>query len=273
MQLKDLSALPYTLLGFDLSLTSTGIAGLEDGEFFTSVLSLKEEAGKSEAHARMKLKAELAEEFEGVHFDAVIVEDVFFGASPKTYRQLLSLNTVVDELLLEGVFTGELVRVDNNRWKKWLSPLLPGVKRGYWKDKTYIRSALGTLGVHFTGVGAQDRADALGMCVGWLLENAQELGLKETYEEEEVQVGRGSDAGGRILWRDVAWEYSEERLPGSQEVKLKQLSKAGVLEVLEGIQEDDVVLAAPLRSLGLLGAQINAPVLPEGGWFHFSLKT
>ena len=55
------------------------------------------------------------------YFPVVFVEDVIAGTNFKTTKGLIQLNTIVDDLKEYGlVSVGEIKRIDNKVWKKYL---------------------------------------------------------------------------------------------------------------------------------------------------------
>ena len=151
--------------------------------------TLSAEAG---IRRRLEFKQYLKEALSGLPVAVVVVEDVFAGVNVTSYRELLNLNNVVDELILEGVITTaageepELVRVQSRVWKRWIRRFVKETPNSvvhehakYLNDKRVVRESLNAIGVHPEtlegGKGNQDRCDAAGMALGWLLRDVKEL--------------------------------------------------------------------------------------------------
>lgn len=162
--------------------------------------TLSAEAG---IRRRLEFKQYLKEALEGLPVSVVVVEDVFAGVNVTSYRELLNLNNVVDELILEGVITTatggepELVRVQSRVWKRWIRRFVKETPNSvvhehakYLNDKRVVRESLTAIGVPPEtlegGKGNQDRCDAAGMALGWLLRDVEEL--EPTPEAEEPKV-------------------------------------------------------------------------------------
>lgn len=264
----------YNVLSLDLSYTSTGISWLKNGGLVSGNIYLKEEVedvgdGMFEARMRHRLKEILTSELEGTSWSAIVVEDVFFGINPKTYRQLLSLNTVIDEMILDGVLeTDSLVRIQSGVWKSWLQALISDFKRGMWKDKVFVQYALSSVGVHESGKGYQDRLDAIGMVLGWVTHQLQsEEGASLSVTEKPIK------------WADVDYLYTEEddTFGDNSFVKanIDRPDKKKILAFLNNQDPEELhktfEIPGPI-SLGLMGAQLGSPVYPAGGYFRFWLK-
>ena len=151
--------------------------------------TLSAEAG---IRRRLEFKQYLKEALSGLPVAVVVVEDVFAGVNVTSYRELLNLNNVVDELILEGVITTEtgeepeLVRVQSRVWKRWIRRFVKETPNSvvhehakYLNDKRVVRESLTAIGVPPEtlegGKGNQDRCDAAGMALGWLLRDVEEL--------------------------------------------------------------------------------------------------
>lgn len=151
--------------------------------------TLSAEAG---IRRRLEFKQYLKEALSGIPVAVVVVEDVFAGVNITSYRELLNLNNVVDELILEGVITTaageepELVRVQSRVWKRWIRRFVKETPNSvvhehakYLSDKRVVRESLTAIGVPPEtlegGKGNQDRCDAAGMALGWLLRDVEDL--------------------------------------------------------------------------------------------------
>lgn len=170
-QLTVYDILPRTglHLGLDISKRSTGITLVKDGEFrsWNRTLSGSEDVKFAEILMRRELKDIFLKEFRGMSFETIVVEDAFEGENPTTTRMLYSLNTVIDEMVLDGdVHCKDFVRANNQSWKSWLWSIEPQLGKGL-NEKVRIEELLAYLGVTDEGKGYQDRLDSLGMLVGY----------------------------------------------------------------------------------------------------------
>lgn len=263
--LDALLAQGYSLLALDLSYSSTGVSWVLDGELSSGNIYLTEDVTTEdelyEARIRLQLKNDLLEAFQGIHWDCIIIEDVFFGVNPKTYRQLVSLNTAIDELVLEGSLSADQVlRIQNKTWKSWLKPLLPGTRSGYLNDKVFIQEALATLGIYEEGRGYQDRLDSQGMILGWLLQRDEGL-------EPETKK--------KVLWSQVSWSFTEKKPSEGTPVSLTRPTKEKLRSFLSerGASSGEKFFLSDPLSLGVFGSEIGAAVFPPpGGYLSFWKK-
>ena len=222
--------------------------------------TLSAEAG---IRRRLEFKQYLKEALSGIPVAVVVVEDVFAGVNITSYRELLNLNNVVDELILEGVITTaageepELVRVQSRVWKRWIRRFVKETPNSvvhehakYLNDKRVVRESLNAIGVHPEtlegGKGNQDRCDAAGMALGWLLRDVEELESPIPEAEEpkvsdaEVEEPKSADTSQEestpageesTLSVDVWWGVDEPPSPGylqreTYELSATELSRA-----------------------------------------------
>ena len=205
--------------------------------------TLSAEAG---IRRRLEFKQYLKEALEGLPVAVVVVEDVFAGVNVTSYRELLNLNNVVDELILEGVITTatgeepELVRVQSRVWKRWIRRFVKETPNSivhenakYLNDKQVVRESLTAIGVHPEtlegGKGNQDRCDAAGMALGWLLRDVEELEapIPEVEESKRVETSQeeGTPAGEEsTLSVDVWWGVDEPPKAGYSQRERYELS-------------------------------------------------
>ena len=198
--------------------------------------TLSAEAG---IRRRLEFKQYLKEALEGLPVAVVVVEDVFAGVNVTSYRELLNLNNVVDELILEGVITTaageepELVRVQSRVWKRWIRRFVKETPNSvvhehakYLNDKRVVRESLNAIGVHPEtlegGKGNQDRCDAAGMALGWLLRDVEELESPILGVEEPKSADTSQEEG--TLSVDVWWGVDEPPKAGYSQRETYELS-------------------------------------------------
>lgn len=269
-----------SVLSLDISKSSTGIAVLRDGTLATSshplvvddssphVLSLLRSALRDSIISALHLSHISNSNPSGYQpsysFDVVIVEDVFFGNNPKTFQVLSVLNTVIDDLILEGLITcSDFVRVQSGVWKSWLSALAhdsSSVRSA--NDKEKVNLLLSQVGISHSGFGYQDRNDASGMVIGYLLNRA---GASTTPQKKSGSLPSLSSI--EFVYSESLPEGSESAVPFTDRISVSSLRRA-----VAGAPTSTFV--TPKRvSLGVLAQKLGVTPLPlVGGYLLFRLK-
>lgn len=222
----------------------SGITKEEENPANALRLAVTNETLSAEAGIRRRLefKQYLKEALEGLPVAVVVVEDVFAGVNVTSYRELLNLNNVVDELILEGVITAaageepELVRVQSRVWKRWIRRFVKETPNSivhenakYLNDKQVVRESLSAIGIPPEtlegGRGNQDRCDAAGMALGWLLRDVEELEapIPEVEEPKRVDTSQ-EEANDSTLSVDVWWGVDEPPKAGYSQRERYELS-------------------------------------------------
>lgn len=151
-----------TFLSLDISVRSTGWVRSINGEvtWGTKTLESQDELGR-----RKEFREFLLSMIGETYFPVVFVEDVIAGTNFKTTKGLIQLNTIVDDLKEYGlVSVGEIKRIDNKIWKKYLkmaSNYNGDVKKE--EDKQLITNCMKEIGFDFKV--KQDIYDAMGIAV------------------------------------------------------------------------------------------------------------
>jgi hypothetical protein len=187
-------------LGLDISKTSSGVTLIDNSKHQDLTITLEDVNSKhSEVLLRRQLKERLAPIVVGRHFDLIIVEDAFQGDNPNVTRLLYSLNTVIDEFIVDGECTCDVfMREDNQRWKKWLFTLDSTNSHKGYNDKVRIEYCLSLLGVKRDGSkGFQDKLDSLGLIVSYFLRSAEDL----------VENSISKVLGRRVRFSDISFSY------------------------------------------------------------------
>lgn len=156
-------------LGLDISKNSTGVTLVREGKVHSFNIEIfgKEDSQFSEILLRRELKEKFIDSFGDFSFDTIVLEDTYEGVNPVTTRLLYSLNTVIDEMILDhDIYCDKFIRAGNQSWKSWLWSIEPQIAKGL-DDKTRTEEVLKYLGVSEDGKGYQDRLDSLGMLVGY----------------------------------------------------------------------------------------------------------
>lgn len=170
-------------LGLDISVSSTGISVISSEGIWLGNLSMHHnDRGDNFDMTRRRLyfKSQLGELLSSItNLQTVVVEDIFSGGNPKTFEQLANLNRVVDEIIFESGSNINIVRIQSRVWKKWIRGQIQdrgGIIRDggkYLNDKVLVRESLRAMGFDVESLGKgkslQDRCDALGMSIGYLL--------------------------------------------------------------------------------------------------------
>ena len=151
-----------TFLSLDISVRSTGWVKSVNGEITwgTKTLESQDELGR-----RKEFREFLISMLGETYFPVVFVEDVIAGTNFKTTKGLIQLNTIVDDLKEYGlVSVGEIKRIDNKVWKKFLkmaSNYDGDVKKE--DEKQLITNCMKEIGFNYKI--KQDIYDAMGIAV------------------------------------------------------------------------------------------------------------
>lgn len=181
-----------TVLGLDISLTSTGVYIYSPSVEVSTVLppipqpSTDFDSQHVEVYQRRTLSNLLvdllSQHVPSLYFDHIVVEDVFIGRSTSVSRTLYSLNTAVDELLYDRVLsTSNFHRVNNVSWKSSWANLVGPSFVNHLPAKERVNAFLSMAPFdsdscldHLTKLnpspkGIQDRLDAFSLAVHPLL--------------------------------------------------------------------------------------------------------
>lgn len=253
-------------MGLDISKTSTGITVFQNGEFTWDSFGLNIDdpsSVHSEALYRRALRDELLERIDGMQFEVIVVEDVYAGVSATTSRLLYSLNTVIDDLILDGKISCKVFeRVQNGAWKKWLMLTEYGLHAKSLNDKQKVVTLMSDLGIETYGKGAQDRLDSAGMITGYLIHQMMLSG--------DSRVGQVSQSTDLIPLRDIRVVYgsNKEDVPDGI-VYDGRVSEAGIRRVLSEADAGVMYRTKTRVSIGNLGTKLGVEPLPFGGYLTF----
>lgn len=260
-------------LGLDISEHSSGVCIYIDEKrmvYNIAVNEINDMDVHAEAKRRRLLKEKLFRLIRGWDFDAIIIEDAFTGKSPKVARKLYSLNTAIDELILDGVvFCKEFVRVNNESWKSWLFGIdTMGMYRLY-EDKLRIQCCLGLIGIHEEGEGYQDRLDATGMVIGYFLARGTDkfkmsIGVYKKVSWSDVEIAY--DVSEEFLVADYKYIKSLERVY----VEESRWSQKKVKDYLS--RNPDKLFLCYCDRLGNFGFNRDLPYIEGGGVLAFWIK-
>lgn len=169
-----------TFLSLDISVRSTGWVKSINGkvEWGTVTLTNNDELGR-----RKEFREFLISLIGDYYIPVVFVEDVIAGTNFKTTKGLIQLNTIVDDLKEYGILNiGEIKRIDNKVWKKYLkqaSNYDGDIKKV--EDKQLILECM--YNIEFDFKVKQDIYDAMGMVVAVIY---RDYILKEKPKTTEV---------------------------------------------------------------------------------------
>lgn len=293
------------VVGLDISTVSTGVAVLSNQGIKVANIDVSHAASKNDVFEtikrRLSLENQLSEMLNGLGIKWLVVEDVFIGSNATTYRELVNLNNVPDELLVEGALRTTqpiedvLVRVQSRVWKSWIRPKIQDqggiIHDGgrYLSDKQVVRQSLAAWGINpgslGGGKGNQDRCDAFGMAFGLILNKENEKA-----EGSEVKGENGTRSGSESPLSDFSMWYQKdlkddssfkEALHGRQETVLSKVEFNRVVtqgydsfkKWLDATATDATrVFIVPNASLGALGKKFGFSVVWGGADFAFCRK-
>lgn len=181
-------------IGLDIAKNHTGICIWEGNKVKTYGFKLNE-YDKSDYFAEYRMRADfkkrLREVVQGKHFEFCIVEDVYGGDNFDTTRKLLALNTVIDELIFEGVCTVDnFVRWSATQWMSYFRTIYK--QRGKLKSKIETQGVLEYLNFDFymknkdlsekekKDIFFEDICDATGMLCGMIMKQNTDLNLAKS---------------------------------------------------------------------------------------------
>ena len=248
-------------LGLDISKDSAGIAIFNNGEKHGYNAKLKSDKTRhhDEVLMRRELKNDILEACGDIrNYNTVVIEDVFVGDNPAVARLLFALNTAIDELILDGLIScDKFLRVNNQQWKSWLYSVdVFGESTGL-KDKLKIDKCLSLLGIEDSGAGYQDRLDAMGMVLGYLL-----VGDEVAFEKYVKKVS----------FSDIVFDYQEDpelilmQAPDDIPHRYLPVKKAKKSDIINIISEHvgEIIISSDTLSLGAFGAKLGLPIIDNG---------
>jgi Holliday junction resolvasome RuvABC endonuclease subunit len=262
-------------LGLDISVNSTGICLYRDGIKTTANIALDYQTGNPHAEVllRRQLKTDLLELIKGLSFEVIVIEDVFEGVNPDTTRKLYALNTAIDELILdEQIECKHFIRVPNTLWKSWLSSVdANGVYKGF-NDKQKIQGYLKLLGIdEGNDKGFQDRLDATGMLLGYLIgrdSNKGDLAKAKSIRVKFDDIMFAYELDTDLIVMQAAYESEEANVVF---IRDKKITKKAIIDYISSDVGTVFITAEPIR-LGLLAETLNIELLNTKGYFGFWLN-
>lgn len=173
-------------LGLDISRNSTGVAMYWNGIMYLYRISLNAKYDKNnpmwEAEMKKEFKDILIKLVKDKEFDLVVVENTINGCNAITNKELSLLNTVFDDLVVDGVCKikskDNLIRPFPNVWRKALKGLAGTASANNTKE--LVEKLLKGLGYRFVleyqdetdkakkEMGYYDICDATGMLLAYM---------------------------------------------------------------------------------------------------------
>ena len=193
MEINKITYLDYlklepTFLSLDISVRSTGWVLCLNGEVKYGTYSIE---SQDELGRRREFREFLIDLIGKNHIPVVIVEDVIAGTNFKTTKGLIQLNSIIDDLNEYNlVSVGEIKRIDNKKWKKYLksaSNYDGDIKKE--EDKILIKNCMIELG--FSESVKQDIYDAMGMAVAVIYRDKflNEISKTDTVLKKDLKRG------------------------------------------------------------------------------------
>lgn len=182
-------------LGLDIAPNHTGVFVWDGVQCKTYGFKLDDSISQDDvfydAKVRRFFKDKYLELFKGMHFEYVCIEGCYGGENYDTVKQLLNINTVFDELVLDGSITCDnFLRVKPSQWLAGLSRVVQ-MKGGY-STKYKTQEILKKLGFKFAldGEGKtkkfleeifyEDICDATGIVVGLRMLEKLDIPVKKS---------------------------------------------------------------------------------------------
>ena len=172
-------------LGLDISRNSTGIALYQNGILRLCHIHLNAKYNKDnsmwEAEMKKEFKDSITKLVKNKKFDLVVIENTINGCNAITNKELSLLNTVFDDLVIDGVCKVKkenLVRPTAVMWRKILKELAGNISASNVKELT--EKLLLRLGYKFViehqddtdktkkDIGYYDICDATGMLISYM---------------------------------------------------------------------------------------------------------
>lgn len=186
-------------LGLDISKNSTGVCLYQNGimSLYKIHIESKYDTSNSmwEAEMKQEFKGYLTKLVKDKEFDLVVVENTINGVNAVTNKELTLLNTVFDDLVIEGVCKVKkenLVRPTAVMWRKILKELAGNISASNVKELT--EKLLLRLGFKFViehrddtdkakkDIGYYDICDSVGMLVSYMYKKSS------LYSNSEVDI-------------------------------------------------------------------------------------
>ena len=273
-------------LGLDLAPGHTGVFIWNDAEdrYITYGFKVPDDLPKDDyyyARVRRFFNEKFKYLFEGMHFSRVCVEDVYGGENYDTFCQLFNINTVIDDLILDGVITcDKLYRVKPSTWMSGLSKVVQ--TKGGFKSKYRTQHILKSIGYKFA-------LDGEGKSAGWLADTFYEdicdatglvIGLR-ALEKHDVPIKKQSSV--RLSQIEVVFLESYDDIfnfrggfANNYVVDDVEINKRVIESEIKRLVNEDsgMIYCTNLTNaeLGVFGIKRGFHVSCESGWLVFYSK-
>lgn len=263
-------------IGLDIAKNHTGVCIYTGDRIIQQGFRLQE-YDKNDVHAEYKmrkdLKCQLGGILNGLSVEHCVVEDVYGGENFDTVRKLLALNTVIDELIDEGVVrTRNFYRWSETRWLKYFRRFYKfrgGLKSKIETQKIleYLRDTFYLENINLSSskkleIFFEDICDATAM-----------LCSVSTYLKEKENM----ESNINISIKDIRMFYIEDwerylTIPddriGSEgwtwvEPEYRSLDKKIIDEVVKS-PNDIFIMEVPVKKLGRFGIEHKFEFFPSG---------
>lgn len=177
-------------LGLDISRNSTGVALYQNGILRLCRIHLDAKYDKDnsmwEAEMKKEFKDSITKLVKDKKFDLVVIENTINGCNAITNKELSLLNTVFDDLVIDGVCSVKkenIIRPLPNVWRKELKVLAGTIKATNTKE--LVEKLLHRLGFMFViencewtdkqkkDKGYYDICDATGMLIAYMYKKSR----------------------------------------------------------------------------------------------------
>ena len=271
-------------IGLDIAKNHSGIT-IWDGNVVSTYGFALSDYDKSDYYAeyrmRLELKNKLKEIVQGKYFEYCIIEDVYGGENFDTARKLIALNTVIDELIFDGI-----CKVDNfYRWLEstWMkSCRLIYKQQGKLKSKYEVQGILEYLGWNYYLEHKDDKAsikkeiyfedicDSCGMLLGVVAQKfVESKNVKSTIRISNIEFKY-------LASKEDAKKSRSKRLKSEEALEVSlDLTHLEDSIVNACTQYPDKVLCAnvPSEKLGVFGMKHNFDYFyGDGSYLFFYVK-
>lgn len=253
-------------VGLDIAKNHTGVCIWDGSSIEVCGFSLPEYDSTdqmAEAKMRRHLRDKLTDCLGSRFFEYLVVEDVYGGENFDTVRKLIALNTVIDDLILDGV-----VRVNNfyrNAESVWMKGLRLLYKAGNKLSPKYeVQEVLGYLGFDFylrnkdltptelKGIFFEDICDATGMLLGLVADK-----FVKRDEVERSSLKRVTLSGIKLMYFETDDEvYNLPRLSNCDFIHANlnfSSIERSVVSLVNQYPNSVVICPLPSSKLGVFG--------------------
>lgn len=278
-----MSTVGGSAVGIDPAKNHTGVAIWNGSDVELYGFALPETSGvHAEFDMRLAFKKSLGEILFNKNVKYCVIEDVYGGQNFETVRKLLAVNTVVDELIHEGVFKcEEFYRQPESVWMsnlRWLYKQPGQLRVKYetqgildWLDFGYYKENVGQPESWKKADFFEDKCDAAGMLLSVAAMKARGTEESKAGRQKKPSVGMAY-----LNWYNGYKVSRNKVIRLCEPVMVKLECKNVESEVLMlAMENPGKVLCAylPVERLGTFGAKNGFEFYEDGeGYLFFYLK-